>query len=65
MQGYFVSNQLDVVEVIAPPQTDDEINTRWSGPLGESIAGELPGGIRVLSIMEAGIAQKVAQCASI
>jgi len=65
MQGYFVSNHVEVTEVIAPPQSDDEINARWAGPLGEPLSTELPGGVRVLSIMEAGITQKVTQCQSI
>lgn len=60
MHGFFSSIDLDVREVDAPVQTYDEINARWSGPLGEPLGNELPGGVRVLSILEAGITQKVA-----
>jgi hypothetical protein len=59
MLGFFASIDLDVREVDAPIQTYDEISARWSGPLGGPLSNELPGGIRVFSILEAGITQKV------
>lgn len=54
MHGFFASIDLDVKEVDAPIQTYEEISARWTKPLGESLGKELSGGVRILSIMEAG-----------
>ena len=55
MQGFFAENSIDVKEIVAPLQSYDDVNTRWAAPLGEPLTNEIPGGVRVLSILEAGI----------
>ena len=34
----------------------EDVDIRWSGPMGEDIRANEPGGVRALSVMSAGIA---------
>lgn len=59
MQAWFMEYGLKCVEVQAPQQDYETVNTRWAEAFGENIPKDEMGSSRALSVISAGISSKV------
>jgi len=55
LQEFLTSTGVNHTEIKGPRITLDAINSRWSGPLGETTPANEVGSARALAIMQAGI----------